>query len=195
MRKIVGFRINLRAWELLRRAKKEGITLEVPQEALQSDLDRIVKSLKPAILFETFGVDDADQKTFSPISGIAYSLILATIGEPALPLQPVSIGSETLVWEMALEECRKFAVEIISSEAQKDSCELTPVSLLLAPEIQEAAIRKMDGSKIGVSFQEGRMAPLLSSVASLSWISKIKKKKPKSQTIREPGADKTPAES
>ncbi len=195
MRKIVGFKIHLRAWELLRRAKKAGSPLEVSQETLENDLDRIAKSLKPAILFETFGVDDPDQKNFSPVSGIAYSLILATIGEISSPLQPVSVGSETLVWEMALDECRKFAVEIINSEAQKDSCELSPVSLLLTPEIVAAAVKKMDGSKIGIGFQDGRITPLLSSVAALSWVSKIKKKKSKPQPVREPGAETAPAES
>ncbi len=195
MRKIVGFKIQLRAWELMRRAKKSGFPIESPQEVIQDDLDRIAKSLKPAILFDTFGIEDPDQKVFSPVPGIAYSLILATIGEASSPLKPVSVGHEALVWEMALEECRKFAVEIINSEAQKDSCELSPVSLLLKPEIQEAAVKKMDGSKIGISFQEGRLTPLLSSVAALSWVSKIKKKKSKPQSVREPGSETVPAES
>ncbi len=195
MRKIVGFKIQLRAFELMRRAKKSGLALEVSQEAVQGDLDRIAKSLKPAILFDTFGIEDPDRKVFSPVSGIAYSLILATIGEASSPLEPVSVGHETLIWEMALEECRKFAVEIISSEAQKDSCELSPVSLLLAPEIQEAAVKKMDAGKIGMSFQDGRLTPLLSSVASLAWVSKIKKKKSKPQPVREPGAETVSAES
>lgn len=192
MRKIVGFKINLRAWELQRRAKKAGNSFpENSQDEIQTALDKVIKTLKPAILFETFGRDDTDQKIFSPLSGLAYSLILATLGETEnCAIDPILMGHEALLWESALEECRKFAIDLIDAEAKKDACELSPTSPLLNPEALDAAVKKLEGHKIGVTFSENRLMPSASSASTLSWISKIKRKKPvKSAPVREPGAD------
>lgn len=192
MRKIVGFKISLRAFETLRRAKKSAHPL--PSDSLgeiQSALDQVVKTLKPAILFETFGREDLDQKLLSPVSGLAYSLILATLGEASgEPWPDTLIGQEALIVEMALDECRKFALGLIMDEARKDSCELSPSSPLLDPQALQIAVKKLEGNKIGVSFSEGRLRPAASSALTLSWISRVKRKKPAKNSTREPGDER-----
>jgi hypothetical protein len=192
MRKIVGFKINLRAWEIQRRAKKAEIPFsEKTQDEIQALLDQTASSLKPATLFETFSCDDSAQKAFFPFTGIAYSLVLSTLGEPGnWAIDPALAKQEALILEFALEECRKFAVGILESEAKLEACELSPLISLTNPEAIEAAVQKLDGKKIGVSFLEGRLSPHASGASILNWVSKIKRKKSaKTGPVREPGSE------
>lgn len=178
MRKIIGFKLSLKAKELQRRAKKAKVDLAgagLDEAGVQGLLDGLSKSLKPAVLFDTFSHPDAEQPLLSPMPGLAYSLILATLGEVS--------GAPEAVWpvirDMALDECVRFASALIEDEAAKDSCELSPITPLSDSAALEAAVKKLDGAKIGVSAAEGRLSPEASAAVSLSWLAKSKAKKGK----------------
>lgn len=184
MRKIKGFKLVLRPHEVKRRAKKAGVDLEaagLPEPVLIKTLDRLAKALTAGVLFDTFGHPDPDQPLLSPMPGLAYSLILASLGE--------SFSAETRakeatvpekLWpvleEVGLDECVRFASNIIADEAEKDNCELSPITELSEGPALEAVVRKLDGGKLGVSLADGRLAPAATLAVSLSWLAKSKAK-------------------
>lgn len=184
MRKIKGFKLTLRPHVIKQRSKKGRIDLEaagLSELPLTKFLERASKALTPGVVFDTFGHPDADQPLLSPMPGLAYSLILASLGEgfgsfrdkePAIPekLWPVLI-------DHALDEAVRFASALISDEAEKDNCELSPLNPILQPEALEAVVRKLDASaKLGVTLENGRLAPPASLAVSQSWLAKSKAK-------------------
>jgi hypothetical protein len=71
----------------------------------------------------------------------------------------------------------RFASALISDEAEKDNCELSPLNPLASPEALEAALRKLDAAaKLGVTLVDGRLAPAASLAVSQSWLAKSKAK-------------------
>ena len=185
MRKIKGFKLVLRPHEVKRRAKKAGVDLEaagLPEPVLIKTLERLAKTLAPGVLFDTFGHPDPDQSVLSPMPGLAYSLILASLGdafpaaarekEAALPAALWPVLEET-----GLDECVRFAANIIADEAEKDNCELSPITELSESPALEAVVRKLDGAKLGVSIHGERgLLPSASVAVSLSWLAKSKAK-------------------
>jgi hypothetical protein len=184
VRKIKGFKLVLRPHEVKRRAKKAGIDLEAAglvDPALGKTLERLAKGLTPAVLFDTFGHPDPDQPLLSPMPGLAYSLILATLGDAFAPARAAEAGIPEALWpvleETGLDECVRFASGLLADEAAKDNCELSPLNALTAADAQAAAVRKLSGDKIGVSTAEaGGLSPAASSAVSLSWLAKSKAK-------------------
>lgn len=184
MRKIKGFKLVLRPHEVKRRAKKVGVDLEaagLPELVLAKTLERLAKALNPGVLFDTFGHPDPDQTALSPMPGLAYSLILGSLGEgfPAAVREKETTVPEKL-WpvleECGMDECVRFASNIIADEAEKDNCELSPINDLSDGPALEAVIRKLDGAKLGVSLDAGRLHPAASIAVSLSWLAKSKAK-------------------
>lgn len=183
MRKIKGFNLVLRPHEVRRRAKKAALDLDaagLPEPVLLKTLDRLAKALTPGVLFETFGHPDADQPLLSPMPGLAYSLILATIGAGFESIREKEAGLPAALWpvleETALDECVRFASGILEDEAAKDNCELSPISPVVGADALAAALRKLDGAKLGVALAEGRLTPAASLAVSLSWLAKSKAK-------------------
>ncbi len=184
MRKIKGFKLVLRPHEVKRRAKKARVDLEtagLPDPALAKVLDRLAKGVVPAVLFDTFGHPDPDQPLLSPLPGLAYSLILATLGDGFGPARAAETSLPEGLWpvleETALDECVRFASGLLADEAEKDNCELSPITALTAGEALACAVRKLSGDKIGVSCPEtGDLSPAASCAVSLSWLAKSKAK-------------------
>ena len=184
MRKIKGFKLTLRPHVVKQGAKKERLDLEAAglgDLPLAKFLERAAKTLAPGVVFDTFGHPDADQSLLSPMPGLAYSLILAGLGDGFLPLRDKETAIPEKLWpileEHALDEAVRFASVLISDEAEKDNCELSPLNEISSPEALEAALRKLDaGNKLGVSFAEGRLTPAASLVVSQSWLAKSKAK-------------------
>lgn len=185
MRKIKGFKLPLRPHEVKRRAKKAGVDLEAaglgPEPVLLKFLDRAAKSLVPGVLFDTYAHPDPDVKLLSPMPGLAYSLVLASLGEgfPAA-LREKEAAVPAALWpvleETALDEAVRFAGNLLADEAEKDNCDLSPINELSSADALEAAIRKLDGSKVGVTVDGARLAPAASLCVSLSWLAKTKAK-------------------
>ncbi|MDX6769678.1 MAG: hypothetical protein SF051_09115 [Elusimicrobiota bacterium] len=184
MRKIKGFKLPLRPHEVKRRAKKAGVDLEaagLPEPVLLKFLDRAAKTLNPGVLFDTFAHPDPDVKLLSPMPGLAYSLVLASLGE-GFPssLREKETAAPAALWpvleETALDEAVRFATNLLADDAEKDNCELSPLNALSAPDALEAAVRKLDGAKLGVALDGGRLSPAASLCVSLSWLAKSKAK-------------------
>lgn len=183
MRKIKGFKLPLRPHEVKRRAKKAGVDLEaagLPEPALLKLLERASKALAPGVLFDTFAHPDPDVKLLSPMPGLAYSLVLASLGEAFAPVKDKEPSVPPALWpvleETALEEAVRFAANLLADDAEKDGCELSPLTALTEPAALEAALRKLDGAKLGVALEGGRLAPAASLCVSLSWLAKSKAK-------------------
>ncbi|HVC08667.1 MAG TPA: hypothetical protein VNH15_01855 [Elusimicrobiota bacterium] len=202
MRKIIGFRIEVRAHEVLRRAKKAGLKPEdagLDSGKVELLIAGALKSANPAVLFETFPPTDPDSAQLSSMPGLAYSLILATLGpgfeaaraaaEQASPAQAASREASSaephqeitlrpgaawwgLIQDIALDEIFRFASGLIADEAAKESCEISPLSKFTDAAVLERALAKIDSAKIVVSLREGLLSPAPSSAASLSWLAK-----------------------
>lgn len=184
MRKIVGFKLSLRLKEIQRRAKRARFDLatnDLQEPELQPLLDAAARALKPAVLFDTYAHPDADQAALSPMPGLAYSLVLATLG-PGLSAQREKTRAEApnklplwdLAEEAALDEAVRFATTILEDEAARESCELSPITQVADGGALELVVKKLDGSKIGVSAADGKLVPSASAACSLSWLSKTK---------------------
>ena len=184
MRKIKGFKLVLRPHVVKQRAKKARVDLDaagLPEPVLAKLLERAAKALVPGVVFDTFGHPDPDQAALSPMPGLAYSLILASLGEgfAAVRAKEVSVpeGLWPILEEHALDEAVRFASGLIADEAEKDNCELSPLTPLTEPAALEAALRKLDASaKLGVTLDGGRLAPAASLAVSQSWLAKSKAK-------------------
>jgi len=182
VRKIKGFKLTLRPHVVKQRSKKARVDLEAAglgELPLAKFLERAAKTLTPGVVFDTFGAPDADQPLLSPMPGLAYSLILAGLGEGFGPLRAQSTDIPEALWpileEHALDEAVRFASTLIADEAEKDNCELSPLNPISSVSALEAAVRKLDaGAKLGVSFADGRLSPSASLVVSQSWIAKSK---------------------
>ena len=185
MRKIKGFKLSLRAHVVKQRSKKARIDLEAAglnELALGKFLERTGKALAPGVLFDTFGHPDADQPLLSPMPGLAYSLILASLGESLQPVRATETAIPEGLWpileEHALDEAVRFASGLIADEAEKDNCELSPLNPITDSGALEAALRKLDGgAKLGVTLAEGRLSPSASLAVSQSWLAKSKAKR------------------
>lgn len=183
MRKIKGFKLVLRPHEVKRRAKKAGLDLEASglgEPALLKFLERAAKGLVPGVLFDTFPATDADHAQLSPMPGLAYSLILASLGEGFAAVREKEPSLPDALWpiltEVALDEAVRFTSGLISDEAEKDNCDLSPLTTVGAGAALEAVLRKLDGAKLGVTALEGRLSPSASVAVSLSWLAKSKAK-------------------
>lgn len=186
MRKIKGFKLVLRPHEVKRRARKAGLDLEASglgEPVLSKTLERLAKSIVPAVLFDTFGHPDPDQSVLSPLPGLAYSLILASLGPETFPAAvrekeaSLPAGLWPVLDETALDECVRFASNILADEAEKDNCELSPINVLADGAAHEAVVRKLDGAKLGISvLGGGGLSPSASVAVSLSWLAKTKAK-------------------
>lgn len=183
MRKIRGFKLVLRPHEVKRRAKKAGRELEaagMSDPLLAQTLERLARTLTPGVLFDTFGAPDPEQPLFTPLPGLAYSLILASLGDGFGPARAAQAALPETLWpileETALDECVRFACAIIADEAEKDNCELSPITALTGAEALGAAVRKLSGDKLGVALAGDRLAPAASAAVSLSWLAKSKMK-------------------
>lgn len=182
MRKIKGFKLDVRPHEFRRRAKKAGLDVAAAAFAdpeLGKTLERLTKAVAPGVIFDTFGHPDPDQTLLSPLPGLAYSLILATLGEGRVPAGS-DPGLEAL-WpvyvETALDACVRFASALLADEAAKDNCELSPITPLTEKPALETALRKLDGAKLSVSSHDGGgLTPSASVIVSLSWLAKSKAK-------------------
>ena len=186
MRKIIGFKLNLKLKEIQRRAKRakfDLVTTGLQEPELQPLLAAAERALKPAVLFETFAHPDPDQQILSPIPGLAYSLIVASLGaglsaqrEKTRQENPAQLPLWDLAEETALDEAIRFAATLIEEEAARESCELSPITPLNDAAVVEKVVAKLEGGKIGVKAEGGRLSPCASAACSLSWLSKTKGK-------------------
>src|SRR5206468_1999463 len=126
------------------------------------------------VLFDTFAAPDPDQDKLSPMPGLAYSLVLATLGqglseqrEKSRQENPAVLPLWDLAEETALDESVRFATALLEDEALRESCELSPLSPMSDGAVLETVVKKLDGAKIGVTLDGGKLAPAASAACSL----------------------------
>jgi hypothetical protein len=183
-KKIIGFKLHLRLKEIQRRAKRARFDLAsngLGEPELQPLLDAASRALKPSVLYDTFAAPDPDQQALSPMPGLAYSLVLTSLGAglsaqraKAAQDNPGQLPLWDVAEEAALDEAMRFATALLEDEALRESCELSPLSPIVELASLETVVRKLDGAKIGVDVSQGKLAPSASAACSLSWLSKTK---------------------
>ena len=186
MRKIRGFRLALKAPEIKRRAKKAGLDLAalgLDDTGLQLLLSQALKTMAPGVIFETFKHPDADAAALSPIPGLAYSVIVATLGPGFAPAREKSreAAAETyalwgLIEAAALDEAVRFTTSLLEEDAANESCILSPWNCIQEPAALETVLRKLDGSKLDLRLHEGRLDPSPTVAVSLSWLAQSRTK-------------------
>jgi hypothetical protein len=198
VRKIRDFRINLSHKELRRRVRTavDLCALGLSDERrLEAEVHSFASKLRPAVVFETFGPDSAETAGLSPIPGLAHTLGLATLGPTvSQALDEARTESEPrgrlygILAAMALEHAVQFVAGLLREETEAERCELSPLHVLSEPAAIGLAHRRLEASKIGVSFEAGRLVPEHSSAFCLSWISRrgSRKPRPKAPADRKP---------
>lgn len=184
MRKIKGFKLTLRPHVVKQRSRKHHVDLEAAglgDLPLGKFLERMSKAYVPGVVFETYGAPDADAPLLSPMPGLAYSVILASIEIDLAALQQKEPSAPEGLWpileEHALDEAVRFASGLIADEAEKENCELSPLNPLSQEAALEAVLRKLDGqAKLGVTLDGGKLSPAASLAVSQSWLAKSKAK-------------------
>ncbi len=191
MRKIRNFKLVLRPRELARRAKKARLQLEAAglasEDMLATFLEDFGRRLKPAVVYESYPA--TKDVSLAPIPGVASSLGIASLGreaEAALeavlaqPEGAARVPAARLAAEMALEQAVQFVLTLLEDEAAQEGCALSPLSPLSEPDALSACVERLGASRIGVAFEDGRLAPLHTAAFSVSWLVKSKSKAKKS---------------
>ena len=186
MRKIRGFKINLRPKEIQRRAKKAKVDLTAAgagdEPALNALIAPFVKTAKASVLYESFPAEE-DQNVLSPVPGLAYSLCLATLGvelDDYITLcasqKPEQAPVLEIMAQAALEDATRFVQGLVEDEAKVEHFELSPMQLLSDVPALEAIVTRLEGAKINVSAAADGLKPTHSSAFSLSWLARAKSK-------------------
>jgi len=160
--------------------------LGLDEAGLQGFLVQVSRAIAPGVLFETFKHPDPDAAALSPIPGLAYSLVLATLGPdftPAKEKARESAAEKNALWDIietaAIEETVRFATALLEEEAGKESCALSPWNGIQEPALLETVLHKLDGAKIEVLLRDGRLEPAPATAVSLSWLAQSRARKPK----------------
>jgi len=183
MRKIKGFKLNLKPKEIQRRAKK--IKLDLAAQGLGSEekfgeiLTRFSQSSSASVVYDSF---PAETSPLSPLPGLAFSLGLVTLGPgPGELAEEVSRTSPNpsesrlllnLIAQSALDDATRFVLGLIEEEAKEEHCQLSPLQLLSENPILQAAVSRLEGHKIGVSVTEEGLKPAHTTAFSLSWLAR-----------------------
>jgi hypothetical protein len=188
VRKIRKFKMELRVRELARRAKKAKLDLAAAGLASEAELAGFAaefqKALEPAVVYQSFGPDHPEAG-LAPVSGLGFSLGIATIGRGAEAFSAALLEKRQegkaplarLAAELALEDAVAFVLGLLKQEADEDECDLSPVGPLRETTALAAAARELQAERIGVSVANERFEPLSTSAFSVSWIARPRSRK------------------
>ncbi|MBI4386726.1 MAG: hypothetical protein HY551_05035 [Elusimicrobia bacterium] len=185
MRKIRGFKLNLRLKEAQRRAKKAKLDLAAQNLGTDAELTALLsefsKSAQASVLFDSLPAEDS---ALSPLPGSAFSVGLASLGPDTGLFSERNILASSapterrefwdIVSRCALEDATQFALALIEEEAKEEQCELSPLQYLTDPSILQAALSRLEGHKIGVTLSPKGLRPIHSLAFSLSWLARSK---------------------
>lgn len=183
MRKIRGFKLNLRPKEIQRRAKKVRLDLAAlkmdAEAALNPLIDEFSKSAKASVLYESFQADEL--KLLAPVPGLAYSLCLATLGQEmdsyidlARQRAPERSPLLEIMAQTALEDATRFVLGLVEDEAKEEHCELSPMQVLTDASALATIVARLEGHKINVAATESGLKPAYTTAFSLSWMARSK---------------------
>lgn len=181
MRKIRDFNMRLPFKEIRRRVMRGAIAPPAgfDDARLVAVLDRAEKSLKPSVIFDSFGPDSPETASLSPVPGLAHTLGVTTLG-PAFAatleeLRTESSGSARALEAaaaVAAERAVQFILSLIKEEVEDERCDLSPLHYLEDPEALVKVLAKLGGEKVGVTLEAGRLRPGYSRAFCVSWIAR-----------------------
>lgn len=188
MRKIRKFKMELRARELARRAKKAKLDPASAglgtEEQLAAFASRFQKTLEPAVVYQSFGPEHP-RAALAPVAGLGFSLGIATLGRGPEAFsaallegrQEAQAPFARLAAELALEDAVAFVLGLLKQESDEEECDLSPVAPLRESAGIESAAEELQADRIGVSVADGRFEPLNTSAFSVSWIARPRSRK------------------
>jgi len=183
MRKIRGFKLNLRLKEIQRRAKKAKLDLGALKMDTESPLAALIgefsRSAKASVIYESFQPEE--QNLLAPVPGLAYSLCLATLGQEldsyidlARQQKPEQDPLLAIMAQAAMEDATRFVLSLVEDEAKVEHCELSPIQVLTESSALSAIVSRLEGHKINVAVAESRLRPAHTTAFSLSWMARSK---------------------
>lgn len=190
MRKIREFNLRLPFKELRLRAGR-AVDLEslgMDDAALSDFIKSLEDRCRPAVVFETYGADTPDTARLAPIPGLGRTVGLASLGTGAVAwveeraTQSAQLRElAALLADFALDRCVKFVLNLIKDEVEEDRCELSPIHPIEDAEQLAHVLDALEGAKIDIGLEAGRLTPALSTAFCVSWIARkgrpVKKKK------------------
>lgn len=187
MRKIREFNMHLPFKEIRRRALRgaESAPLGFEESKLASFLQRAEAALKPSVLFDSYGPDSPETAALAPVPGVGHTVAVTTLG-PAFGARLDELRTEdprsAKVLEAAaataFERATAFVLSLIKEDVEDERCDLSPIHYLEDPEALAKVLAKLEGSKIGVSLEAGRLAPGHSKAFCVSWLARKGKRGP-----------------
>lgn len=187
MRKIREFNMHLPFKEIRRRALRgaESAPLGFEESKLASVLQRAEAALKPSVLFDSYGPDSPETAALAPVPGVGHTVAVTTLG-PAFGARLDELRTEdprsAKVLEAAaataFERATAFVLSLIKEDVEDERCDLSPIHYLEDPEALAKVLAKLEGSKIGVSLEAGRLAPGHSKAFCVSWLARKGKRGP-----------------
>lgn len=181
MRKIREFNLRLPFKELRLRASRlvDLKALAIDDLLLSEWIKTLEGRARPAVVFETYGSDTEDRHNLAPIPGLGRTVGLASLGPDAAPWVEEQLTESTergkvaeLIANAALERCVKFILNLIKDEVEEERCELSPMHPIEDAEQLAFVLESLEGSKIDIGLDAGRLTPSLSTAFCVSWIAK-----------------------
>ncbi|MBI3297507.1 MAG: hypothetical protein HYZ75_05050 [Elusimicrobia bacterium] len=181
MRKIRDFNMRLPFKEIRRRVTR-GANAPLPgldDAKLAALLDRAEKSLKPSVLFDSYGPDSPETAALSPVPGVAHTLAVTTLGpdfaaalDELRTEHPASGKALDAAAAVAGERAVQFIISLIKEEVEDERCDLSPIGYLEGSEALDKVLAKLDGSKVGVTAEAGTLRPGHSRAFCVSWLAR-----------------------
>jgi hypothetical protein len=187
MRKIREFNMHLPFKEIRRRALRgaEAGPLGFEESKLPSVLARAEAALKPSVLFESYGPDSPETAALAPIPGVGHTVAVTTLGpafgarlEELLTEDPRAAKVLEAAAATAFERATAFVLSLIKEDVEDERCDLSPINYLDDPEALATVLAKLEGAKIGVTLEAGRLAPGHSKAFCVSWLARKGKRGP-----------------
>ena len=191
MKKIRNFNLRLHFKEIRLRARRKFdlVKLGLNDENLNKLVGEVEARLKPAVIYESFGPENADTARLSPVPGLAHTLGLATLGPDLLPyiVETREISEQRgelldLVAASALRQAVNFIISLLKDDLEDERCELSPLEYLEDTDAVKAAHEKLEGGKILVELKDGALYPEHSAVFCVSWLAKRRGRKKRTKT-------------
>lgn len=186
MKKIRNFNLRLHFKEIRHRARKKFDLnkMGLDDDNLRKLLDKVETTIKPAVIYESFGSDSAETAKLAPVPGLAHTMGLATLGPDltSLIVETREISEPRgelleLVAASALKQTVAFVASLIRDDLEAERCELSPIEHLDTPELVQTLFDKMEGGKIMLEVRNGSLFPEYSTAFSMSWLAKRRGKK------------------
>ncbi len=200
-RRIEKFKVPVYFYDVSRKAKKEGINLELlfkERENLDKNFKEFISNLVSKINLSSVYLNIETEKfkeiikssEYTPLPrNKVYSVTILTAGKDVEEYISYFSDEEkklsTIAMEVYLKTAVKNLIDIINEEAKKENLEITEPIYIHSPFNEEKIIvietpinillEYVSSSKIGVEFLDGKIIPRYTLIFFVSWTLKKKK--------------------